>query len=131
MSFKARLELEGKEYNIINIEYGFAQNTDQSNKPIGVPRGGKIYLSIESRGETDFLDWMVSSTQTKKGKIVFYKPDEHMSILFKIQFEDAYCVDFTEYFSSTDKIPMLIKMTISARKLDFGNVTYENKWIKV
>ena len=131
MSFKARLELEGKEYNIISIEYGFAQNTDQSNKPIGVPRGGKIYLSIESHGETDFLNWMISSTQTKIGKIVFYKPDEHMSILFKIQFEDAYCVDYNECFNSTDKIPMLIKMTISARKLDFGNVTYENKWIKI
>lgn len=131
MSFKSRLEIEGKEYNIVDTVYGFTQNTDQSNKPVGIPRGGRIKLVIESHGETDFLSWMISSTQTKKGKIVFYKPDEFMSILFSIQFEDAYCVDFSEHFSADDKIPMLITITITARKLDFGNVTYENKWIKV
>lgn len=131
MSFKARLEIEGKEYNIITIEYGFTQNTDHSNKPVGVPRGGMIDLTIESHGDTDFLDWMVSSTQSKKGKIVFYKPDEFMSILFSISFEDAYCVDYTESFDAANQMPMIIQMTISARKLDFGNVVYENKWIKV
>ena len=38
MSFLAKLEMDSKEYNILNVEYEISQNVDQDLRPISAPK---------------------------------------------------------------------------------------------
>jgi len=127
MSFLAKLELDGETYNVLECKYTFNQNTDSTGKPQGTPRGGQLDIKIESNGKTNFIDWMLAANRTKDGKITFFRRDA-MSRLQDIKFEKAFCINFTENFNSDDMQPLQIQMTISAKKLTFGNITFENIW---
>jgi len=42
MSFKAKLKVAGKEYNVLSVSYALFQETDATGRPSTVTRGGKI-----------------------------------------------------------------------------------------
>lgn len=128
MSFLAKLEIDGEEYNILDCSYSFEQNIDRNNKPSGTPRGGQISLVIESRGSTNFLQWMIEHKQTKDGVITFYKRDA-MSRMLNLKFSKAFCIRFTEHFNAQSNTPMQIHLTISAKKMDIEGVVFENAWV--
>ena len=103
------------------------QNTDPSGKPLGVTRGGQIKLKIEATGKNDFINWMISPSKTKDGAVTFYKRDA-MSKLQEIKFEKGYCISLTQLFNSQNKEPLLIEMTVSAKKISFDGNDFENVW---
>jgi Hemolysin coregulated protein Hcp (TssD) len=127
MSFLAKLTIDGADFNILECSYNLSQNTDPSGKPLGVTRGGQIILKIEASGKNDFINWMVAPNKTKDGQVTFYKRDA-MSKLQEIKFEKGYCTSFTQIFNAQDKEPLLIEMTISARKMSFDGTDFENAW---
>lgn len=127
MSFLAKLEIEEETYNVLDCSYSFEQTVDRNNKPSGKPRGGQVYMIIESSGSTSFLQWMVAHKQTKNGVITFFKRDA-MSRMLALKFNKAYCVNYTEHFNAKTNMPMQIHLTISAKKLDIEGVTFENTW---
>ena len=47
MSFKAKLKVAGKEYNVLSVSYGLFQETDPTGRPSTVTRGGKIDITVE------------------------------------------------------------------------------------
>lgn len=49
MSFLAKLELDDKTYNVLECEYDFTQNIDETGKPKGMPYGGEISIRVESK----------------------------------------------------------------------------------
>lgn len=55
MSFKAKLEVAGKKYNVLSVGYGLAQETDPTGRPSSQTRGGKIEIVVESTGDTDLF----------------------------------------------------------------------------
>lgn len=61
MSFKAKLKVAGKEYNVLSVSYALFQETDATGRPSTVTRGGKIDVVVESTGEADFFEWMTNS----------------------------------------------------------------------
>ena len=95
MSFKVKLELDGKTYNVLACRYNFTQNVDQTGLPKGMPRGGEIFIRLESTGEPDLFKWMNSVSETKDGKIIYYRRDA-MSKLQELSFKKAFCISFTE-----------------------------------
>ena len=127
MSFLAKLTVDGQTYNILECLHSYSQNIDPSGKPLGVTRGGQIKIKIESPGKTGFIDWMLSPNKTKDRTIIFYKRDA-MSKLQEIKFEKAYCINFTEFFNSQSADPLSVELTISAKKLTFDDVVFENVW---
>lgn len=127
MSFLAKLELDGKTYTILECKYGFTQNTDETGKPQGMPSGGEIFLRIESNGSSDFLSWMLDHSQTKDGKIVYYRRDA-MSKLQELSFKKAYCVNFSEYFNANSSEPLQIELIVSAQSIDVNGATHKKLW---
>jgi hypothetical protein len=127
MSFLAKLKIDNQEYNILECSYSCHQNTDPSGKPLGVTRGGQFKVKIESNGKTGFIDWMLSPNKTKDGSITFYKRDA-MSRLQEIKFEKAYCINFSEYFNAKNTEPLQTEILISAKKMTFEDVAFENAW---
>lgn len=113
--------------NLLECSFSFSQQTDHNGKPAARPKGGSIYLLIESKGETFLLDWMVSNTLTKSGTIIFYRRDA-LSKLKELTFNDAYCVEYKEHFNASGENPMQIMLTLSARELRLNSTVYQNPW---
>lgn len=127
MSFLAKLTLDEKTYNILEYTYHPRQPADDSGKPIGKVIGGFISLTLESDRETTFYKWMLSPDMAKDGTITFYKRDA-MSKQGEIRFETAYCVAYSEHFSSTGNTPMVQHLQLSPGKITYGGVVHEESW---
>ena len=128
MSFKSKLFIDGNEYTVLHCHYRIQQNLDATNKPSGVPRGGLINLVIEADDKTDMYDWMITPDSRKTGYIIFYKRDMDDGKMRKIDFTDAYCVDYSEDFDAINDEAMIITFTLSANSLSLNSVPLENKW---
>ena len=128
MSFKAILKVAGKNYNVLNVNYGLFQETDATGRPSTITRGGKIDITVESTGETDLFEWMTNSFERKDGSVVFYKRDNDAT-LKELKFNEAYLVKHKEKFDSTGDNPLTETFTISARELEMGTGKYINEWV--
>ena len=104
MSFLAKLELDDKTYNVLECEYDFTQNIDETGKPKGMPYGGEISIRVESTGTPELLNWMLDHNQTKDGKIIFYRRDA-MSKLQEVLFKKAFCIKYKEHFDAQGTEP--------------------------
>ncbi len=128
MSFQATLNVSGKKYNVLNVNYGLFQETDATGRPSTITRGGKIDITVESTGETDLFEWMTNSFERKEGSVVFYKRDSQAT-LKELKFSEAYLVKHKEKFDSVGDNPLTETFTISARKIEMGSGAYENEWV--
>ena len=117
MSFKAIMNLAGKDYTVLNVSYGLFQETDATGRPSTVSRGGKIDVTIKGTGATDFFEWMTNSFERKEGSIKFLKRDSEAT-LKELKFTEAYLVKHKERFDSTGDNPLTETSTISARKIE-------------
>lgn len=88
MSFKCKLNVAGKERNIVSVDYGMLQETDVTGRPSSVTRGGKITITVESTGDTDLFEWMTNSFERKDGSIIFLKRDSEAT-LKELKFKEA------------------------------------------
>ena len=128
MSFQAILKVSGKNFNVLNVNYGLFQETDATGRPSTITRGGKIDITVESTGETDLFEWMTNSFERKDGSVVFYKRDNDAT-LKELKFNEAYLVKHKEKFDSTGDNPLTETFTISARELEMGTGKYINEWV--
>ncbi|CVK15984.1 hypothetical protein Ga0061079_104103 [Apibacter mensalis] len=126
-SFLAKLEIDGETYTVLKCNYNFKKPTDSTTKPSGEVSGGKIKLTLESRGNVSFLEWIMAPDKEKDGTITFFRRDA-ISKLLEIQLKKAYCIKFKEKFNAVDNQPMQITLTLVARSLKFNHLEYQNDW---
>lgn len=127
MSFIAKMDLEGENANILYCSFRFTQVTDATGRPSSVPKGGAVMLTVESSGQSDLFDWMISPEQTRSGLITFYRRDT-MSKLKTLEFTDAHCIDYQEVYQHDGDFPMQIKLVLSAKELKLNDSTFTNNW---
>ncbi|GAA3784328.1 type VI secretion system tube protein TssD [Flavobacterium ginsengiterrae] len=130
MSFLAKLQIDGEEFNVLDFNIKFSKEIDSLNKPVGSTKGGTVKITIEANQSTSFLSWMLSSDLTKDGKITFFRRDA-MSKMRELVFEKTYCISYYEEFNSTNEIPMIISMELTAKELVFGDAKFFKKWISL
>lgn len=128
MSFSAKLKVAGKEYNVLNCNYGLFQETDATGRPSSITRGGKIVIEVESTDDTTLSDWMFNNFEQMDGSIGFLKRDTEATSK-ELFFESAYAVKYVENFDSTGKNPMTEILTISAKTIKIGNGEHMNDWV--
>lgn len=128
MSFKSRLEVAGKKYNILNVNYKLAQETDVTGRPSSETRGGKITITVESTNETDFFEWMTNSFERKSGEVIFLKRDSDATSK-SLKFTDGYVVYYEENFEASGTNPLTETFTISAREIEMGTGSHINEWV--
>lgn len=129
MPFKAKLEVDGKPYRILECSYHLERDYDQFGKPSSEVRGGTLDLTIETTGDTLFATWMMSSKLRKSGKVIFEDPTEDAELKV-LEFEDAYMVYYEEVFGSRGENGMVESFKLSAKKITIGDATHENAWYK-
>jgi len=132
MALSGSLKLEGlgAEYNVLECEYEFNQSVDSNGKPCAYPRGGFITFTILAPSEEDnlFHEWMMSKADVKGGTFTFPVTvgKEHKKKI--VRFKYAYCIRLYEYFNNQSEMQMIMKITLSAAVISFGNlkVVYNN-----
>ena len=106
-SFRATLELGGKEYDVLYSNYEFSRTTDKKGQPASSISGGRISVTIESTDDTSTIEAMLNSQfKPVEGKIVHYK----------------------ETLDVNNEAPMTIAMTFSAENITVGNAELDNRW---
>lgn len=128
MSFKAKLKVAGKEYNVLDVNYSLHQEVDATGRPSSITRGGKISITIESTGETDLFEWMCNNFERKEGSIVFIKRDSDAT-LKELKFKEGYLINYEEQFHSIDNNPLKTSFAISAKEITLGSGTHTNEWV--
>ena len=113
-SFRATLELGGKEYDVLYSNYEFSRTTDKKGQPASSISGGRISVTIESTDDTSTIEAMLNSQfKPVEGKIV-YKKSEEDAKMKEISFKNAYIVHYKETLDVNNEAPMTIAMTFSA-----------------
>ena len=128
MSFKAVLEVAGKKYNILNVNYGLFQETDATGRPSTITRGGKVDVTVEGTGSTELFEWMTNSFERKDGSIKFIKRDSDAT-LKELKFKEAYIVKYTENFDASGENPLTETFVLSAKEIELGNAKHVNEWV--
>ena len=129
-SFRASLELEGKEFDVLYSEYSFSRDTDKKGNVSSNVYGGRITLEIESTENSSIIESMLNSQfKTVNGKIIYKKTDEDAK-LKEVEFKNAYIVYYKEILDVSGEVPMKIKFTVSAEEILSGNASINNRWPK-
>ena len=73
-SFRASLELGGKEFDVLFSNYEFSRSTDSKGKPSSSITGGRVVVTIESTEDTSTIEAMLNSQfKPVEGKIIYKK----------------------------------------------------------
>lgn len=127
-SFRATLEMGGKEYDVLYSNYEFSRSTDSKGRPSSSISGGRVSVTVESTEDTTALESMVNSQfKPIDGKIVYKKTDEDAKMK-EIEFKNAYIVHYKETLDVNNETPMTIAMTFSAENITVGNAELDNRW---
>lgn len=98
MSFKAKLTVEGKSFDVLQCAHFLKQKSERGKVTSGV-RGGAITLILDGTEDELLGSWATSPKAKKSGEIVFERIDQR-STLQKLEFEDAYALFYYELMSS-------------------------------
>jgi hypothetical protein len=129
MPFKAELALEGNSYFLNSVSFQIDQAIDKFGRPSSIAKGGKIDIELFTVEDDVIIDWMVHPVKTLNGSINLYEADNETK-LKEIQFENGYCIEYTEIFEQSTSENLVIKFTISAEKISIGNIDLDNQWLK-
>ncbi|EFB32573.1 hypothetical protein HMPREF0971_01026 [Segatella oris F0302] len=93
-SFRATLELGGKEYDVLYSNYEFSRNTDSKGKPSSSISGGRVSVTVESTEDTTAIEAMLNSQfKAVDGKIIYKKTEEDAKMK-EIEFKKTYIVHY-------------------------------------
>ncbi len=127
-SFRASLEIGGKEFDVLYSEYVFSRDTDKKGKVSSGVFGGRITVEIESTADTSVIEAMLNSQfKSTEGKVVYKKTDEDAKMK-EIEFKNAYIVYYKEILDVNNDVPMRIRFTLSAEEMSVGNAAIDNRW---
>ncbi len=129
MAFNGYLEIDDKQYRMLQWNLHINQQMDANGRPAANPEGGLITVTVESTGEYDFFEWVASPDLAKSGKITFQRRD-NTSSLKTFEFKNAYCVDYNEDFCSDGNNPMILRIMISAKEVKCGSAKLSKNWDK-
>ena len=139
MAQTVKLKVEGFiERDVSDVSYSFFQTTDKEGQPTGIPRGGKIVITVKalSNGNCELLDWMIQKSLAKEGAIEYV--DDKGAKTKEIKFKRAYCVNFVETWKDQTKydgkpefgrdIVYTEQITLSCKEITNQQVKYDNEW---
>ncbi len=139
-SFNAKLEIEGKSFIVLRLDYKLFQDTDEAGKPTSKTKTEIIKFIVMASEDETFAGWATDATKQLDGKFVFY--DLKGEAKFKeVAFEQAFCVEYHEHFmpqkfklkeleieNVKGDIVYLFDIGISPSKLTVSGVTHDNGW---
>jgi hypothetical protein len=113
MSFKAKLIIGDREYNVLNFEYEMSQSTDRNGVPRANVVGNLMILTMEATSRnSEITEWATNNNMKKNGRIEFYRRDGDAAGK-KISFTDAFLIYHKDVFDANGAVPMKTILHIS------------------
>lgn len=117
MSFKAKMIIGDKEYNILNFEYEMRQAIDRNGVPRANVVGNLMILTLEATSKnSEITEWATNNKMKKNGRIEFYRRDGDAAGK-KINFADAFLIFHKDVFDANGAVPMKTILHISGMKV--------------
>lgn len=130
MSFKAKLEINGIEMDVLFCTFKLSRDTDSKGRPSSRVYGGRVTFEVESTSDTSLIEQMLNNQYKPfSGKLTYIKPDEEATMK-ELEFRQAFIVYYEETIDARGVVPMNIRFTISAEELQMGNAAQVNEWPK-
>ena len=128
MAERAKLNIFGKDHDVLHCSYSLRRDVDVKGRPSSAVMGGTVQLEVESTEDTSILEGMLKIGKGVTAKVTYFKRDEKDQKMKELQVDNAYVVQYTESLDSVGSNPMTINFVLSARKLTVGNAILENSW---
>lgn len=128
MAFNAKLNMAGKQYDVLSCSYTLNRDVDHKGRPSSGVYGGTIDVEVESTEDTSIIEAMVNSQFKPFAGTVLIKKTDEDSKMKEVAFEGAFIVKYTEGLNVIGSDPMKLRFTISARKMKLGNAEHVNDW---
>ena len=122
------LKVDGlTEREVLKVTYSFNQAINIEGQTSGIPRGGNISIRVKALndGNPDLFNWMVNPDLAMNGVIEFHETVKG-SLMKKIEFTDAFCVNFVEMWE--DNVGHYEEIILSCREIKNGPVNFTNDW---
>jgi hypothetical protein len=129
MAFRAKLQFEGKEYDVLDCNYSFRRDVDLKGRPSSNVYGGNIYVTVESTDDTKIIAQMVNQFKPNSGTVTFNKGDEEAKMK-ELKWQNGYIINYNEALDVADKEPMQISFVVSAEKITVEGAEVDHKWPK-
>lgn len=127
MSFRANLNFEGEEFDIIKCDYSIERDVDSKGRPASNLYGGRINITVESTTKVSLFDKMASQFKPNTGSITFKKDDDDATMK-ELKWENGYIINMEEGMNIIGEMPMLITFTISAQSITVGDAVFTQNW---
>ena len=133
MAFSATLHIDGHPksqdgLNVVACDFTFFQETDKRGMPTSNVQGGTINVTLKNENDFDILQWMLSQSSKKNGKIKMSSSMADNQSFQTIEFKDGVLVRYNQTFSEDSEI--MVTLTISARQMSVGGAAFENFWVQ-
>jgi len=129
MTIKATLKFsDGKEYTVVECDYEFSQEIDQTYKPCAKPKAGIVNIVIETMSDRELIQWMISPGNVRGGEIIFYKDEGEKTKLKTLSFKEAICIRFHEKYVAFGETPMLTTISFVAKEISLDGVSHTAQW---
>jgi len=127
MAFRANLNFEGEDFDVIKCNYAVERDVDSKGRPSSNLYGGKINITVESTTKVSLFDKMASQFKPNTGTITFKKDDDDATMK-ELKWENGYIVNLEEGMKTVGELPMLITLTISAQSFTIGDAVFTQNW---
>lgn len=127
MSFRANLNFEGEEFDVIKCDYSIERDVDSKGRPSSNLYGGRINITVESTTKVSLFDKMASQFKPNGGSITF-KRDDDDATMKELKWENGYIINMEEGMNIVGEMPMLITFTISAQSITIGDAVFTQNW---
>lgn len=122
----AFLVLDSKEYELSYFKVGFIQPTDHKGEPQHEVLGGQLCVTLTQLIEEDIFKWAVQSEERKSGVVEFRLPTS--SSPMRVEFNNAYCVNFNQKMSPMDKTGVETTLVLSAEEVIMNGIDLNKFW---
>ena len=129
MAFRAKLQFEGKDYDVLDCNYSFRRDVDAKGRPSSNVYGGNVYVTVESTEDTKIIAQMVNQFKPNSGTVTFNKGDEEAK-LKEVKWENGYIIKYNEELDVVGREPMQISFVVSAEKISVEGAEVDHKWPK-
>jgi hypothetical protein len=129
MAFRAKLQFEGKEYDVLDCNYSFRRDVDLKGRPSSSVYGGNIYVTVESTDDTKIIAQMVNQFKPNSGTVTFNKGDEEAKMK-EVKWTNGYIINYNESLDIASREPMQISFVVSAEKISVEGAEVDHKWPK-
>lgn len=110
------------------VNYSIYRNVNAAGQPASDPQRPMITLTVEATDKSDILESLLNSKYKKiKGEVIFNQASLEGKLI-KLNFTNGFVIHHEVIFNALNEQSMLLKFTVSAENIIYGNAEYNGYW---